>query len=557
MLIRLEITDFAVISNVVFEPDKGLNVITGETGAGKSLLVDAIDLIMGGKSSKNLIRAGKEKAFVEAVFDISSEADPEFLKTLSDSDVDIEEDGLLIISRTVYDNGRTIARINGNTVNISLLRDITSYLVEIHGQYDTQKIFDDKYHVELLDRFAGDKALKVLKEYQDLLEQYKTTVHDLKLLKGSPEKLKQRREYLEFVVNEIDKASFAEGEEETLFADKKRMEQYKNFAEDLTRAMDLAQGASDNSAQSSSIITKIASKDEGFKDLAERFESIYLDLKSVSDDISRKCSELDVDQNKIDEINSRISLLFDLKSKYGNSIAEINSFKDKCSQELTNLDDDKERYAKLRNDLSALEKKLIDLAKTLSDIRHKASSKLEKAIVSELNDLEIPKAEFVVEFEERSRDKFFSSHGTEDISFLFSANPGLPPRPLSATASGGEASRIMLAIKNILTSADSTPTLIFDEIDTGISGKAANGIADKLKSISSLHQVLCVTHTAQIAACADNNFIAGKKFLKNNTSTELVKADADLKVREVSRMLSGSDDAESMSLAQKLIDSYK
>ncbi|MBO4459964.1 MAG: DNA repair protein RecN [Clostridiales bacterium] len=557
MLIRLEITDFAVISNVVFEPDKGLNVITGETGAGKSLLVDAIDLIMGGKSSKNLIRAGKEKAFVEAVFDISSEADPEFLKTLSDSDVDIEEDGLLIISRTVYDNGRTIARINGNTVNISLLRDITSYLVEIHGQYDTQKIFDDKYHVELLDRFAGDKALKVLKEYQDLLEQYKTTVHDLKLLKGSPEKLKQRREYLEFVVNEIDKASFADGEEETLFADKKRMEQYKNFAEDLTRAMDLAQGASDNSAQSSSIITKIASKDEDFKDLAERFESIYLDLKSVSDDISRKCSELDVDQNKIDEINSRISLLFDLKSKYGNSIAEINSFKDKCSQELTNLDDDKERYAKLRNDLSALEKKLIDLAKNLSDIRHKASSKLEKAIVSELNDLEIPKAQFVVEFEERTRDKFFSSHGTEDISFLFSANPGLPPRPLSATASGGEASRIMLAVKNILTSADSTPTLIFDEIDTGISGKAANGIADKLKSISGLHQVLCVTHTPQIAACADNNFIAGKKFLKNNTSTELVKADADLKVREVSRMLSGSDDAESMSLAQKLIDSYK
>ena len=557
MLIRLEITDFAVISNVVFEPDKGLNVITGETGAGKSLLVDAIDLIMGGKSSKNLIRAGKEKAFVEAVFDIASEADPVFLKTLSDSDIDIEEDGLLIISRTVYDNGRTIARINGNTVNISLLRDITSYLVEIHGQYDTQKIFDDKYHVELLDRFAGDKALKVLKEYQDLLEQYKTTVHDLKLLKGSPEKLKQRREYLEFVVNEIDKASFADGEEETLFADKKRMEQYKNFAEDLTRAMDLAQGASDNSAQSSSIITKIASKDEDFKDLAERFESIYLDLKSVSDDISRKCSELDVDQNKIDEINSRISLLFDLKSKYGNSIAEINSFKDKCSQELTNLDDDKERYAKLRNDLSALEKKLIDLAKTLSDIRHKASSKLEKAIVSELNDLEIPKAQFVVEFEERTRDKFFSSHGTEDISFLFSANPGLPPRPLSATASGGEASRIMLAIKNILTSADSTPTLIFDEIDTGISGKAANGIADKLKSISGLHQVLCVTHTPQIAACADNNFIAGKKFLKNNTSTELVKADADLKVREVSRMLSGSDDDESMSLAQKLIDSYK
>lgn len=555
MLIRLEITDFAVISNVVFEPGTGLNVITGETGAGKSLLVDAIDLIMGGKSSKNLIRAGKDKAFVEAVFDISSIIDPELSKILSDSAIEVE-DGLLIMSRTVYDNGRTIARINGNTVNISLLRDITSHLVEIHGQYDTQKIFDEKFHVELLDRFAGDKVLKCLNEYQDLLENYKTTVHDLKILKGSPEKLKQRREYLEFVVNEIDMASFTDGEEETLFAEKKRMEQYKNFAEDLSRAQDLAQGASDNSSQSSAIISKIASKDEEFKDLAERYESAYLDLKSIADDISRKCSELDIDQNKLDEVNSRINLLFDLKSKYGNSVSEINAFRDKCSSELNNLDDDKERYAKLRNDLSGLEKELITVSKELSDIRHKASSKLEKAIVNELTDLEIPKAQFVVKFEERSRDKFFAIYGTEDISFLFSANPGLPPRPLSATASGGEASRIMLAIKNILTSADSTPTLIFDEIDTGISGKAANGIADKLKSIAGLHQVLCVTHTPQIAACANNNFIAGKKFIKNNTSTELVKADQELKVKEVSRMLSGSDDAESMSLAQKLIDSY-
>ena len=249
--------------------------------------------------------------------------------------------------------------------------------------------------------------------------------------------------------------------------------------------------------------------------------------------------------------------MFDLKTKYGSTIEEINGFRDKCAAELANLDNDKERYGVLRTELAALEKDLIDISGKLSDSRHKAAGKLEKAIVKELSDLEIPKAEFVVSFAERPREKYFSANGTEDISFLFSANPGLPPRPLSDTASGGEASRIMLAVKNILTAADSTPTLIFDEIDTGISGAAANGIADKLKSISILHQVLCVTHTAQIAACADNNFVAGKSFKGNITTTELIRADDEAKVREVSRMLSGSSEDESMNLAKKLIDSYK
>jgi len=555
LLIRLEITDFAVISNVVFEPKEGLNVITGETGAGKSLLVDAIGLIMGGKSSRNLIRSGKDKARVEAVFDISGISDEQFSKTLSDLAIDTE-DGLLIISRDIYDNGRTIARVNGNTVNISALKDIASYIVEIHGQYDTQKIFDDRFHVDLLDRFAGDKVIRKLSEYRALLDRYKTIVHDLKLLKGSPDKLKQRREYLEYVVSEIDDAAFEKGEEESLFSEKKKIESYKAFAEDLSRAQDLALGASDNSASASSIIRKIATTDPDFGELSERYESIYLDLKAISDDISRKCSDINIDEDRMNYINTRISLLFDLKSKYGNSIEEINAFRDKCSSELLNLDNDKERYANLRSELSELEKSLLECAKDLSDSRHKAALKLEKAIVKELSELEIPKAQFVVDFKERPRERFFSAAGTEDISFLFSANPGLEPRPLSATASGGEASRIMLAIKNILTSADSTPTLIFDEIDTGISGKAANGIADKLRSISRLHQVLCVTHTAQIAACADNNYIAGKSFAKDMTTTNLIHADKDSKVREVSRMLSGSEDPESINLAQKLIDSY-
>lgn len=556
MLIRLEITDFAVISNVVFEPKEGLNVITGETGAGKSLLVDAIGLIMGGKSSRNLIRSGKDKARVEAVFDISGTEEPELMGKLKDLDIDTD-DGLLIISRDIYDNGRTIARINGNTVNISVLKNIASFIVEIHGQYDTQKIFDDRFHVDLLDRFAGDNVMHKLSEYRKLLDRYKAVVHDLKLLKGSPDKLQQRREYLEYVVSEIDNAAFEAGEEEELFSSKKKIESYKAFAEDLSRAQDLALGASDNSASASAIVKKIASSDPDFAELSERYESIYLDLKAISDDISRKFSDINIDEDRLNYINNRISLLFDLKSKYGNSIDEILRFRDKCSSELQNLDNDKERYADLRAELADLEKSLLDQSRKLSEARHKAAAKLEKAIVRELSELEIPKAQFVVDFKERPREKFFSSTGTEDISFLFSANPGLAPRPLSATASGGEASRIMLAVKNILTSADSTPTLIFDEIDTGISGKAANGIADKLRSISRLHQVLCVTHTAQIAACADNNYIAGKSFDKDMTTTKLIHADSESKVLEVSRMLSGSEDPESVNLAQKLIDSYQ
>lgn len=557
MLIRLEIDNFAVISNAVFEPASGLNVISGETGAGKSLLVDAISLILGGKSSKDLIRAGQDRAFVEAVFDISSLSVKEILPLLESSGIEIGDDKLLILSRTIYENGRTIARINGTTVNISALRDIAVFLVEIHGQYDTQKIFDENYHSELLDRFAGDKALKTLDEYRDLLGRYKETVHDMRLLKASPEKIKQRREYLEYVVAEIDKAAFVPEEEETLFKDKKKAEDYKNFAEDILRAQDLTAAAADDSSTASRLISKISKSDSEFEEMAERYESLTLEIRALSDDISRKCSELSLDGDKIDQINARIGLLFELKSKYGNSVTEINAFRDKCSEELSNIDNDKERYAMLRSELASLEKELIDAAGRLSDIRHKAAGKLEKAIVKELADLEIPKAEFVVSFKERPREKFFSSNGTEDISFLFSANPGLPPRPLSSTASGGEASRIMLAVKNILTFADSTPTLIFDEIDTGISGAAANGIADKLRSISRVHQVLCVTHTAQIAACADNNFVAGKSFKDNKTTALIEAVKGDGKVREVSRMLSGSSEEESIKLAEKLIDSYK
>ncbi|MCR4669718.1 MAG: DNA repair protein RecN [Saccharofermentans sp.] len=556
MLIRLEISDFAVISNVVFEPKTGLNVITGETGAGKSLLVDAIGLIMGDKASRNLIRSGRDKAVVEAVFDISDINDRSFRQYLMDNDIEPEEE-LIILSRIVYDNGRTIARINGNTVNISTLREITAYLVEIHGQHDTQKVFDEKYHVELLDRFAGPKTLEILDEYRLLLEKYKQTVHDMRILKASPDKIRQRREYLEFVVSEIDKAAFVPGEEEKLFSDKKKAEDYKLFADDILKAQDLTSGAADNSVTASRLISKISESDKDLAEIAGRYESISLELKAVSDDINRICSGLSFDEETISQIDSRIGLLFDLKSKYGNTIEEINSFRDKSAEELLNLDNDKERYGQLRIELSSLEKKLIEKSEVLSKARHTAAVKLEKAIVKELADLEIPKAEFVVDFKDRPREKYFSSNGTEDISFLFSANPGLPPRPLSDTASGGEASRIMLAIKNILTAADSTPTLIFDEIDTGISGAAANGVADKLKSISALHQVLCVTHTAKIAAVADNNFAAEKSFKGNITTTEIRKLDKEAKVKEVSRMLSGSSEEESILLAQKLIDPDK
>ena len=561
MLVRLEIRDFAVISNIVFEPGRGLNVISGETGAGKSLIVDAIGLILGAKASRNLIRTGSPSAFAEAVFDCSDLTDDEFKKLLSDNGID-DDDGMLIISRTVYDSGKSVARVNGTGVTNAVLKDISSMLVDIHGQHDTQAIFNEATHVKLLDRFAGEKCVKLHNEYVKSLQEFKELVLRIKEISSSPDYLERRRDYLEFAVNEIGSAGFKDGEEEELHDTKKKLSQNEVLFESLKNASDLLN--SDGSYQSpvQSVnqagreLIKASQSDENLKDIAERAQALALDLDALASDVDKILSERNYDEGLKERTEQRIGLLYELKAKYGATIAEINKFASDSKNELDAIDKNKDILQELKKQRTVKEKELLDLAEKLSSERKEYAKKHEKSITKELSDLEMPDAIFEVSFIRREKARFFSMSGIDDIAFRFSANPGQQVRALSAIVSGGEASRIMLAVKNVLSRVDLIPTLIFDEIDTGVSGKASLAIANKLKAIASDHQVLCVTHTAQIAAASDRGFVLTKKVSDGNTETICTVLDGDNKTGEVSRLLSGSDSESSVRLAEDLIKAF-
>ena len=561
MLVRLEIRDFAVISNIVFEPGKGLNVISGETGAGKSLIVDAIGLILGAKASRNLIRTGSPSAFAEAVFDCSDLGDEDFKKILSDNGIE-DDDGMLIISRTVYDSGKSVARVNGTGVTNAVLKDISSMLVDIHGQHDTQAIFDESTHVKLLDRFAGEKCVKLHKDYVKSLQEFKDLVIRIKEISSSPDYLERRRDYLEFAVKEIESAGFKDGEEEELHDTKKKLSQNEVLFESLKNAGDLLntetnyQSPVQSVNQASRELLKASQNDESLKEIAERAQALALDLDALASDVDKVLSDRNYDEGLKERTEQRIGLLYELKAKYGATIAEINKFASDSKAELDDIEKNKDILQELKKQRTIKEKELLELAEKLSSERKDYAGKLEKAITKELADLEMPDAIFEVSFVRREKAKFFSMSGIDDISFRFSANPGQQVRPLSAIVSGGEASRIMLAVKNVLSRVDLIPTLIFDEIDTGVSGKASLAIANKLKAIASDHQVLCVTHTAQIAAASDRGFVLTKKVSNGNTETVCTVLEGAGKTGEVSRLLSGSDSDSSLRLAEDLIKSF-
>ncbi len=562
MLVRLEIRDFAVISNIVFEPGKGLNVISGETGAGKSLIVDAIGLILGAKASRNLIRTGSPSAFAEAVFDCSDLNDSDFKKIIEDNGIE-DDDGMLIISRTVYDSGKSVARVNGTGVTNAVLKQISSMLVDIHGQHDTQAIFDESTHVKLLDRFSGSKCVDLHSDYVKKLQEFKDLVLRIKEISSSPDYLERRREYLEFAVNEIEEAGFKDGEEEELHDTKKRLSQNEVLFESLKNAADLLNAEDSYQSPVQSVnqagreLLKASQNDESLKDIAERANAIALDLDALASDVDKVLSDRNYDEGLKERTEQRIGLLYELKAKYGASITDINRFAADSKIELDAIEKNKDILQDLKKQRNVKEKELLDIAENLSSMRKDYAKKLEKAITKELADLEMPDAVFEVSFIRREKAKFFSMSGIDDIAFRFSANPGQEVRPLSTIVSGGEASRIMLAVKNVLSKVDLIPTLIFDEIDTGVSGKASLAIANKLKAIASAHQVLCVTHTAQIAAASDRGFVLTKTVVSGNTETVCTVLDGRSKVSEVSRLLSGSDSASSLRLAEDLINSLK
>ena len=559
MLTRLEIRSFAVIDHAVLTPGDGLNVISGETGAGKSLLIDAIGLILGNKASKSLIRNDRESAFVEAVFDLSPRVMEAVAPVMENYGIPVDE-GNVIISRTIDRQGRSQARINGTGVVLSQLKSISGALIDIHGQTDNSRIFDPSVHIDLLDSYGSSEISDLLGLYRQKLQAFKDlTVRYSEVSKLASSSASQV-DYLNFAVKEIGDADIKPGEDAKLTERKKELSFLAKNSALVEETRDLLLGSDTTGLNISSRlrealrrVQKLANNDPSYDDYMSRLESLSLDIDALASDFDQKTSSTDFSQEEERKVNERLGKIYELQSKYGKTIEDVLKFREQALQKLSDIEGASIEASALKKKIRDAETDLLKTAQELSSRRKELAQDLSLKITNELKDLEMPSSSFSVEFKNRPKERFFNINGIDDVTFMFSANPGQPPSNLAQTASGGEASRIMLAIKNILSQADMVPTLIFDEIDTGVSGRASLSIARKLKSISKDHQVLCVSHTAQLAAASDHNFLIEKTTHDGNTFTQITSLDDEGRIEEVSRLLSGKYDRESRELSVKMI----
>jgi len=552
----MDISNFALIDNAVFEPKNGFTIITGETGAGKSLLIDAISALRGSRIGKDAVRTGCKKATIEAVFDrIPSLIPDEELTSLGISD----EDDTIILSREILADGKSIARINGKLVTVSALKEIGSRLVDIHGQNDQQAIFVPSMHMELLDRFGNSPVHDRITAYSSSLGLYRECIEEIRQLGTDPAARSRRADLLAYQIAELEEADFKPGEEEELIRQKRILSSYEKIREGLSSCYQVLDSNEENSAmsiliQSAAVLESVIRLEPALKDVLEQYRSSILALEGIGEDISSYMSASEQPEVSLSAIEARLDHLFRYKVKYGGTILEMLAFLEQARTERDSIIGSEKRLEELHRRRLSLEKDLMEKADAVHNARQAAALDLSRSIMSELSDLGMEGSTFSVAFTQRPRERFFSRSGYDEVAFMMSANPGEPEKPLAKIASGGEASRIMLAIKTILASADETPTLIFDEIDAGISGKTATVVSQKLRNLSVTHQVLCVTHMAQIAAAADQHFIIMKDVADERTHTVIRDLSSRERIEEVARLLSGEKtDHTSLDLAERLI----
>jgi DNA repair protein RecN (Recombination protein N) len=548
MLLQLDIHNMALIDNVSLRLGDGLNILSGETGAGKSVIIDSLHAIKGERLSKEIIRTGSDKAVIEAVFNIDSD---KISDIFSEQGIEIEEDGTLIASREFSVSGKNICRINGKIVTLAVLNAIGERLVDIHGQYDSQSLLKTENHIMLLDAFGGAKIQSLKKDYINIHSEYKSLTSKIKELSASTAEREKRIDMIKFQIDDIKSAELIQGEEEALLKTKNYLVNSEKIKSALSECHEVLfdgeegiNSAYDDINIAIEKISSIAKIDEKFAKIASSIEEIHYMLEDVVSVVRTERDNIEFDQNKLEKIDERMDLIFKLKRKYGDNISEVLKYLEGIENELDLLNESEENISELTAKLKDTEDRLEAASLELHDERISAAGILESKIGAELNDLEMKKSLFKVDVEfsdgkEDGKKKYFQN-GSDKIEFLISPNAGEPLKPLSKIASGGEMSRIMLAIKTILANVDSIPSLLFDEIDIGISGRTAQKVGEKLSYISKSHQVICVTHLAQIACMADINYLI-EKSVGNNVTTTNVKMIKDDALRdEIARILGGA-----------------
>ena len=518
MLGQLHIKNIGIIDEITINFDEGLNILTGETGAGKSLIIDSINAITGSRLSKDIIKNGENSALVEACF-------------FGDEDI--------ILRREFYHNGRNICKVNDNMVTLTNFKELGESLIDIHGQHDNQSLLNEKTHIDLLDSFA-DKEISVFKnKYIELLKEYKATKIEIDKSFGDPVERARRLDLLKYQNDEIINSNLKLGEEEELDARRVLIMNYEKIAKSLNNSYSLLD-SSVTEGLSSAIheISMISDFDKKYEEILQGMNDAYYSLKDASSEMARLIDDADFDENEQREIEERLDLIFSLKRKYGNDIESILKYNDEIEKEINYLENSDEIVNKLQEKLSNLELELKECALKIRAIRKQVAKIVEEKINEQLQDLEMKKA--YIEFEFKESESFLED-GMDIVQLLIATNVGEGLKPLSKIASGGEISRVMLAIKTILCNYDNVPTMIFDEIDTGISGQAGKAVADKMKIIGKTHQVICVTHLPTIAAAGNSNYFIEKVVENDRTKTKITKLNEDEVIGEVARILAGKD----------------
>lgn len=552
MLKTLVIENIAVIKKAQIEFTSGLNVLTGETGAGKSIVVDSINAILGERTSRELVRAGSDNAFVNAYFE---DINDDVKLKLNEYDIPIEEDGSLLLSRKISAGGKSVCRVNGLPVTVGILKDIGTHLVNIHGQHDSQALLNPDFHYKFVDAYADCDEL--LAEYKDSFKSFLNIRRQLKSLTSDADERDKQSEILDYQIKELRDADIKVGEWEELKHRKSVILNSHAILNALNTLLGAVNGDDENQgiqsvlSSSDKEITALLDADTQLKPIKEKLDSAEDLLESIKDLISDKMESLDFQPDELDKIEERLDILYTFSNKYGETEQDMLYYLADAERKRALFDNSEQDLERLNAEYDSSLEKTQSLALKLSEVRRKAAEKLGEEICSQLEFLDMPGVKFVTQFSKGN----LSSVGVDKIEFLIRTNPGEDPKPLAKIASGGELSRIMLAIKSIIAKSDSIATLIFDEIDTGVSGKASRKIGLKLKEVGENAQVICVTHSAQIASAADSHFLIKKEYTDNAAFTQIMPLDFEGRKYELARIMGGLNVTESLlKSAEEMLD---
>ena len=538
MLQTLSIKQFAIIDELDINFSDGLTVMSGETGSGKSIIIDAIGQLIGMRASSDYVRHGEKKAIIEGIFDIDESKDA--IKILESLAIDVDED-FLLVKREIFSSGKSICRINNQTVTLQDLRKVMQELLDIHGQHETQSLLKQKYHLQLLDDYADNQYSDLLNQYQLSYKQYKNKRKELEELESADQALLQRLDLMKFQLEELTEASLKEGEVDQLESDIKRIQNSEKLNLALNNAHQVLTDENaipDRLYELSNYFQTINDiVPEKFVRLKEDIDQFYYILEDAKHEIYDEMANTEFDEQVLNEYESRMNLLNNLKRKYGKDITELIGYQSKLADEIDKIENYEQSTSQLREEIKTLYNEVIDIGKKLSQERRRVARELRDHIVSEIQNLQMKDANLEISFKPLDEPTI---EGIEFVEFLISPNRGEPLKSLNKIASGGELSRIMLALKSIFVKSRGQTAILFDEVDSGVSGQAAQKMAEKMRDIAQYIQVICISHLPQVASMSDHHLLISKASNADRTTTQVKELKDENKIDEIARMISGA-----------------